>query len=222
VITPTGNCCGAIIVRAIVSESTSRLPPARTEVGASHRWSLPISKRIMCGIIKPTKPILPACVTALAVRADASKNRLIRRGFSETPKTLACISPRDNIFNDRAKAKQSARPTINIMGNKGLLSWFAWVPLKSPINQNSMPLSDGAGLDDKMKLMIAPQPEAITTPVSKSRDGLQLPRPWAIPNTSMIEVSAPKKALADIMLPARPADIAKMAATEAPPDTPNI
>ena len=37
VMTPTGSCCGASRVRARVSASTSRLPPARAAAGSSSR-----------------------------------------------------------------------------------------------------------------------------------------------------------------------------------------
>lgn len=72
VITPTGSCCGATSVRAIVSVSSSSVPPASAQAGSSTRWSLPSSSRRACGTTRPTKPIAPPVVTATAVASEAS------------------------------------------------------------------------------------------------------------------------------------------------------
>ena len=71
--------------------------------------------------------------------------------------------------------------------------------------------------------MTAPQPAAITTPVSSSRvatHGTPVPPPRARPNTSSVEPSAPTSAA----VPdhgANPSSIVASAAAAAPPDTPS-
>jgi len=67
VMTPTGSCSGAMTMRARVSASVSSAPPPRAQAGRMRRWSLPRTRRSMCGTTSPTKPMLPAVVTARAV-----------------------------------------------------------------------------------------------------------------------------------------------------------
>src|SRR5439155_20789501 len=72
VITPTGSCKGAAMLRDMVSAKTRKLPPAMAAPGSSTRWSLPRTRRRACGTTKPTKPIAPPAVTATAVQTEAS------------------------------------------------------------------------------------------------------------------------------------------------------
>src|SRR5690606_4158980 len=73
VTTPTGNCLGAITVREAVSASTSSVPPSNAAAGSSRRWSEPATSRTMCGTTRPTKPMLPPCMTATAVNSEATR-----------------------------------------------------------------------------------------------------------------------------------------------------
>ena len=70
--TPTGNCIGAITVRAAVSAAVSNAPPASVAAGSSRRWSLPRARRIRWGTTSPTKPTEPTWVTDTAVSSEAS------------------------------------------------------------------------------------------------------------------------------------------------------
>ena len=67
-------------------------------------------------------------------------------------------------------------------------------------------------------VVIALNPEASTTPVSRSRVGPQLPFPLAIVKTSKVAISDPEKADASIQNEPKPKLIAKSAATAAPPE----
>ena len=72
-----------------------------------------------------------------------------------------------------------------------------------------------------MRVITAPQPAATTTPVSSRREAVQLPVPWARPNTNTIASMAPAKAEPEISNVPIPASIAKSAPTAAPPDNPS-
>ena len=78
-----------------------------------------------------------------------------------------------------------------------------------------------AGVIERIRVMMAPQPAATTTPVSNSREGVQLPLPWARPNTSSVASIAPANAEPDTRKPPTPASMASNAPTAAPPDNPN-
>jgi excinuclease ABC subunit A len=71
VTTPTGSSVGAAATRARASASTRKAAPSSAEAGRRKRWLPPQSSRIMCGMIRPTKPMIPATATAAAVSSDA-------------------------------------------------------------------------------------------------------------------------------------------------------
>jgi hypothetical protein len=84
-----------------------------------------------------------------------------------------------------------------------------------------MPGSSGLGRTASRKVITAPQPAATTTPVSSRRVGVQLPVPWASPNTISVESIAPAKAEPDTQPTPSPAIIASSAPTAAPPEMPS-
>ena len=63
VIIPTGISLGDRIVLAIVSDIKRTTPPAIAEVGYNILWSGPTIILKICGVIKPTNPIIPLTET---------------------------------------------------------------------------------------------------------------------------------------------------------------
>src|SRR5690554_3951250 len=217
VITPTGSCSGAITVRPRVSASTSRIPPASAQAGRIRRWSLPSTSLSICGTTSPTNPTAPAMVTAVAVSKLASRYTSHSSGRTDTPRAAACIEPRASTFRLRPRGKTSRITSTNT--SKPGQGWPEWD--RSPINQYSMPGNRAAGVMARIRVINAPQPAATTTPVSNNREGVQLPLPWARPNTSRVASRAPAKAEPETTTPAMPASMASRAPTAAPPDKPS-
>ena len=85
-----------------------------------------------------------------------------------------------------------------------------------------MPRRVPSGLRLSNRPITAPQPAATTTPVSSSRAGVQLPRPWARANTSSMVPKAPPKAAPWNQSPPRPSSMAARAPVAAPPEMPSI
>ena len=100
----------------------------------------------------------------------------------------------------------------------------AVVPPKSPISQNSMPLTCASGARVSSNAITAPHPAATTTPVSSSRVVVQGARSAPVrasPNTSSVEASAPPSA-AGVTNAVTPASMAPSAPTAAPPEMPRM
>ena len=67
---PIGNSALSIRHLASISaQSTNRLP-SRAESGMIFLWSVPIRMRDICGVISPTKPIIPHFATSTPVIID--------------------------------------------------------------------------------------------------------------------------------------------------------
>src|SRR5690554_3586787 len=168
----------------------------------------------MWGTTRPTKPMLPAIVTAVAVSRLASMYINHSSGRTEIPNAAACIGPRANTFRLRPSGTTRTQTTVNNPSpGHGIQTYET-----SPISQYSMPGNSRAGLIANIRVITAPQPAATTTPVSNRREGVQLPVPWASPNTIKVASRAPAKAEPEITAPPSPASIASNAPTAAPPD----
>lgn len=63
---PSGSSIGAM-VRASVSVSSSMMAPISSDTGNWWLKLAPTNKRVICGTISPSQPIIPATETALAV-----------------------------------------------------------------------------------------------------------------------------------------------------------
>ena len=120
---------------------------------------------------------------------------------------------------DRVVADLRARPRMQhvVVTGRG-----APPALASPIIQNSIDITRVSGASASISDTAAPQPAATMTPVSSKRVCVQLPSPWARPNTTTIAVSAPTKAEASTQNVAAPSVIAPNAATAAPPEMPRM
>ena len=69
VITPMGISCGAKAVRATVSARFRKHPPASAEATTSQRCAVPTTRRMMWGMMSPTKPTSPDTDTTPSERA---------------------------------------------------------------------------------------------------------------------------------------------------------
>jgi hypothetical protein len=86
--TPTGSCCGAITVRARVSASTSRAPPASTLAGSSTRWSLPMRQAHQVRHDQADEADRPVVVTATRSAATPADTRRRAACATGTPSVL--------------------------------------------------------------------------------------------------------------------------------------
>ena len=215
---PTGSCMGATTVRARVSASTSRLAPARMEAGISRRRLGPHTRRQACGTIRPTKPMLPPWLTAVAVRLAASSSSRRRRRASGTPSVAAwspCSASRLMAGACHQASSMAGSSTSHGHGRSG-------VPEISPTSQNTMPRSWLSCAMVSSSEITAPQAVDSSAPVSSSST-VPLLRPKsrrASQNSTPDSTSAPATAARSTCHTARPSHSASRAPTEAPPDTP--
>ena len=223
VTTPTGSCCGASMVRASVSASTRKLPPASAAAGTSTRWSGPKAKRQACGTIRPTKPMLPALVTALAVSRPEQKNSPLRRAPTRMPSVAAASACSAITFMARALRRANHRPAASTIHG----SHRCGAPARSPISQNTMLRRRLSGAIDSMSVTMAMVTDDRITPVSSSR---AVPPSAAVPPrrsrrarkySKSDTATAPAKAAASIIHVAHMNSRAASAPTEAPPEIPS-
>ena len=99
---PTGISVAPPMDLAMLSHIIRYIEPNRADAGISRRWSGPMMSRVMCGIIKPTKPIRPLMETAAAVMTEPSARRIFFVLSVFTPKCCAVSSPREIMFRSRA------------------------------------------------------------------------------------------------------------------------
>src|ERR1700730_16770008 len=162
-------------------------------------------------------PIPPAVVTADAVNAAVAQNSTMRVGRSARPNDCDSTSPRASTFKLRAPATARRPITSNIANAAGENSEND----KSPISQNNIPRSLLSSPRASMRLTMAAQPDATTTPLSNSRCGVQPPRAWARANTSRVAPKAPVAAAQSMKTLPNPSNMAPNAATAAPPEIPS-
>ncbi len=86
----------------IVSAQSSKMAPEKKQAGISTRLSGPTMNRRRCGIIRPTKPIIPETETQIAVISEAAIRRILRVLSVSTPKVSAVRDPKDIILRSRA------------------------------------------------------------------------------------------------------------------------
>src|SRR5690606_28916423 len=72
---PTGSSAGAITVLANRSATTMKVAPQARESSSSGRCLGPTVRRTACGVMSPTKPMIPATLTAAAVTRVAAPSR---------------------------------------------------------------------------------------------------------------------------------------------------
>ena len=84
VTTPTGSSRGSKSVRARRSHSMRKIAPPNALAGSSRRWFGPVMRRTICGVTRPTKPIVPPTDTHTPMSADTAiiTVSLTRRTFT--------------------------------------------------------------------------------------------------------------------------------------------
>ena len=95
-IIPTGNSIGEIKTLAKISESKSKIPPNKIDKGIKYLCFDENKLLIICGEIKPIKPIVPPAHTEEETQTAPVikiKNRVF---LISSPKVCAEISPTDS------------------------------------------------------------------------------------------------------------------------------
>ena len=92
-------------VRATTSASTRNPAPTTTDSGISARYPTPVSSRIACGTMIPTKPMSPVTATAAAVPSVAATTSASRTRRTFTPRLAASSSPRLSTSTTRRSAR---------------------------------------------------------------------------------------------------------------------
>jgi hypothetical protein len=106
VITPTGINTGENNILLKVSQRGKKTAPAKAEAGIKITLLVPIIFLIICGIIKPTKPITPQIETVAAVIKDAVRNKNFVFLSIFIPKVFDFSPPKDTAlitFPDKDK-----------------------------------------------------------------------------------------------------------------------
>ena len=99
VTTPIGISAGLIKVRDIISAKTNKIAPASAEQISKALCLGPINKRIICGIINPTKPIIPDRATLTPTQSAINNISCLVIFLTSNPKCLASDSPNNNASN---------------------------------------------------------------------------------------------------------------------------
>ena len=76
------------------SAKSKKSAPRMAERGIRRRWEGPTAIRIICGIISPTQPMIPAITTDKELASVATKIAMILIIFTLIPSAYASSSPR--------------------------------------------------------------------------------------------------------------------------------
>ena len=79
--------------RATTSAHIMNIAPNRTDTGNSFQWFVPTSARDMCGMMRPTKPMIPQLHTIMPMMTDVMMTYSLRMLFRFTPSVVAVESP---------------------------------------------------------------------------------------------------------------------------------
>ena len=137
VITPIGNSLGEIIVLAIVSHRMRNPPPARNDEISNILKSEPTSNLINCGIINPTKHIIPATETQIPVSSDAKINSILMDISVFIPKCRALFSPKRSAFKGLINKYDNINPVTEDISEIKISVLLS--SSREPIIQNKMP-----------------------------------------------------------------------------------
>ncbi len=145
----------------MVSAASSRIAPASSEIGISRRLSGPVSRRIIWGTSRPTKPMIPETDTQMAATIEAVIKSARVTFLVSTPNEDAVRSPRDIRFKSRAKNIKIKKPQPT---NKNVRPTSAQVlDPKLPINQKMITATCSSAIYFK-KLMPADNMAATMIP----------------------------------------------------------
>ena len=78
-------------MRAAVSARVTITAPLIAEHGSRYSWSEPTMRRMMCGTISPTKPSIPATLTADAVSKAERMISRVRIRTTRIPRFLQLL-----------------------------------------------------------------------------------------------------------------------------------
>ena len=99
VIIPIGNSTLLIKTREIKSAQIMNKAPDTAVIGRVTLWSLPNKARTICGMIKPTKPIIPEFATINPVIKAVKDIYNLLYLTRETPSVIAASSPKSMTFS---------------------------------------------------------------------------------------------------------------------------
>jgi hypothetical protein len=134
VMTPMGISWGANSVLAAVSHNNRKIAPVSAETGISLLWSGPVMKRTACGMMRPTKPIVPQKHTLIAVTNEATNRSSFFKADALIPRETAVSSPVESMFRLPALNNRTKEP-IRIKGSM-TRTVFQLEPVMLPIVQN--------------------------------------------------------------------------------------
>ena len=112
VITPIGISTGAITVLLTVSHINKNIAPTTAENGINTLLLFPTNFLVMCGIIRPTKPITPQQLTIHAVINELNKKIYFTVLAVFMPNELDFSLPKLIIFITLPKQHKITTPAI--------------------------------------------------------------------------------------------------------------
>ena len=92
VTTPIGSSTGFNSVRATRSASIKNTAPPNNDAGSKRLWSGPTIMRTMCGVTRPTKPIVPPMETQTPISALTAMSSVSFTCRTGTPMLRALLS----------------------------------------------------------------------------------------------------------------------------------
>ena len=100
VTTPIGTSMGLRIFLAIMSQKSKNNPPATAEVGIKMALLEVLSSILkVCGMISPTKLIMPVNATEKPISKDEAMSKFFFDFSTSTPRDFASSSPLKMIFS---------------------------------------------------------------------------------------------------------------------------
>ncbi len=130
---PIGSSCGATKSLAATSEKTINIPPIKAAAGMTYLWSAPTIFLIICGIIKPTKPIEPLTETIEPANNADRITIILRVRLTFMPKTTDVLSPNNIVFIGLCKIIKIKNEATKIVSGVHRYSHFE--PANEPIIQ---------------------------------------------------------------------------------------
>ena len=105
VTTPMGSSMGLSSVRAARSASSRNTAPENIEAGSSFLWFGPATMRAMCGITRPTKPIVPPTDTHTPMSTETATRMTSLTRLTSTPTYRALSSPMAKALSSLAQRR---------------------------------------------------------------------------------------------------------------------
>ena len=116
-----GSSRGAKIVRAHKSASRRKMAPPNREAGKSRLWFGPVKGRTRCGVMSPTKLMLPPMETHTPIKMLTQMSTRRRTARTLTPMERAFSSPMEKAFNSSAVKRRMPPQTSRQMASAAAL-----------------------------------------------------------------------------------------------------